>query len=78
MSATDSDCSMPTLGQYFVQRKEHLAFCLGVAHASDTFDHQIVLREGARLIEAADVNLAGQRDTPWLGAEDLLLDQLDD
>ena len=49
-----------------------------LAKAGNALYNQIVLCERARFIEAADVNLTGQWDSPWLRAEYLLLDELND
>ena len=49
-----------------------------LAEARDSLDDQVVLRERARLVEAADVDFACERDPPRLCAKDLLLDQLND
>ena len=49
-----------------------------LAKAGDALYNQIVLCECARFIEAADVNLTGQGDSPRFRAEYLLLDELDD
>mmetsp|Transcript_16379 Transcript_16379/g.27726 ORF Transcript_16379/g.27726 Transcript_16379/m.27726 type:complete len:204 (-) Transcript_16379:1063-1674(-) len=51
---------------------------VGQVVSSDALDDEVVLGEGAGLVEAADVDLSGVGDAEGLGAEDRLLDHGDD
>lgn len=77
MTASNNNGALAICTQDVV-RCDHSLFlvCCG-AHSCHSFNDEVGLREGAGLIEAADVDLACEGDSEGLSAEDLFLNELD-
>ena len=76
-------CTAKNYGSVFILAKDtghfiqFLILLWRHAYARYALNDQVILSQCASFIEAANVDLACERDSPWLCAENLLLNQLD-
>ena len=84
ISECKSVCTTKNYGCVFILAKDTGQFIQFLmllwrhSQARYALNDQVILSQCASFIEAANVDLACERDSPWLCAENLLLNQLND